>query len=329
MASSTGTAGVFRRWQARALAATQWLRHMISPVDGDGPNVGANDGARLLQLTNTAYRDYRPSVQLSMALFAGLRADVQDSPWNDALHWLGVPLPQETAPRPGHYVADDGGFAILRRGAAMVMLRYPRYRFRPSQADALHLDLWLGADNLLRDGGSYSYHAEPKWMDLFNGTAGHNTVQFDGRDQMPRLSRFLFGDWLITSMLEPLSDDSQATCFAAGYRDRQGASHHRRVRLGDSELRVEDRIDGFHDHAVLRWRLAPGAWQIVTDRLGIRLVNRQYTLLVTASVPIVRGELIEGWESRHYLEKTLVPVLEVELRTPGRVHSEFSWNSCH
>jgi len=163
---------------------------MVSSLNGDGPNLGANDGARLLQLTDTTYRDHRPSVQLAMALFAGQRAYAEEGPWNHALQWLGVPLPQALASQPGSQVADDGGFAILRRGAAMAMLRYPRFRFRPSQADALHLDLWLDGDNLLRDAGSYSYNTEPKWLNYFGGTASHNTVQFDERDQMPRLSRF-------------------------------------------------------------------------------------------------------------------------------------------
>ena len=42
----------------------------------------------------------------------------------------------------------------------MAMLRYPRFRYRPGHADALHLDLWLGDRNILRDGGTYSYNAD-------------------------------------------------------------------------------------------------------------------------------------------------------------------------
>lgn len=49
----------------------------------------------------------------------------------------------------------------------MAMLRYPRFRFRPSQADALHLDLWLEGRNLLRDAGTYSYNTESAWLSYF------------------------------------------------------------------------------------------------------------------------------------------------------------------
>ena len=56
---------------------------------------------------------------------------------------------------PVSLMAEDGGFAMLRQEKVLAMLRYPRFRFRPSQADVLHLDLWIGAENILRDGGSF------------------------------------------------------------------------------------------------------------------------------------------------------------------------------
>lgn len=316
-------------YQARALAATHWLQHMVNPVNGDGPNLGANDGARLLQLTDTAYRDYRPSVQLAMALFAGQRAYAQDGPWNTPLKWLGVPLPANIAPNLDSLVADDGGFAILRRGVAMAMLRYPRFRFRPSQADALHLDLWLGGDNLLRDAGSYSYNTEPQWLNYFGGTASHNTVQFDKRDQMPRLSRFLFGRWLKTSLVEPLTVDSEATRFGAGYRDDKRCSHLRSVTLADTHLLVVDEVAGFSSKAILRWRLAPGPWKLQATADGCRLTkvtgDGAHVLTVQGTMRMIRCELAEGWESRHYLEKTVLQVLEIEVQQAGTITTEYNW----
>ncbi len=318
------------RWQSRALAAAEWLRHMVNPVNGDGPNVGANDGARLLQLTDTSYRDHRPSVALAMALFAEQRPYAEPGPWEHALQLLGVDVPQAVAPPPQSRVADDGGFAVLRCGDAMAMLRYPRFRFRPSQADALHVDLWLGQDNLLRDAGTYSYNTDPRWIQYFGGTASHNTVQFDERDQMPRLSRFLFGDWLKAEGVQPLPGSAQATQFAAGYRDGCGARHHRAVSLHAGRLQVVDKVQGFASKAVLRWRLLPGDWRLESSAQGLRLAlgpERAVTLCVLASVPVLRCELVQGWESRHYLEKTSVPVLEVEVQQGGTLTTEVIWVS--
>ena len=310
-----------QQFYGRATAATHWLYEMISPDSGAGPNVGANDGARLLQLSNTAYRDYRPTVQLAMALFTKQQAYPKEGPWNDTLRWLGVPLPGAHASRPNSSVANDCGFAVLRHGAAMAMLRYPRFRFRPSHADALHLDLWLNGENLLCDDGSYSYHAEPKWMEYFGGTASHNTVQFDDRDQMPRLGRFLFGDWLRTSFLQPLGKNDQAVEFAAGYRDRAAASHRRQVTLSNLGLRVVDEVEGFAHKAILRWRVPHTHWRLE----GQRWTNGAHTLTVQASVPIARCEVVEAWESRHYLEKTPVSVLEVEIHQPGTLTTQYRW----
>ena len=306
---------------SRALAATHWLRHMVNPTGGDGPNVGANDGARLLQLTDAGYRDHRPTVQIAMALFSDECAYAGEGPWNDALDALGVPRPKTLAPPVGSYLADDGGFAVLRCEEAMAMLRYPRFKFRPSQADALHVDLWIDGANVLRDAGTYSYNTEPQWLNYFGGTAGHNTVQFDDRDQMPRLGRFLFGDWLKTSVLEPLREQEGQVSFGAGYSDRAGASHQRRITLDRSSLKIVDRIGGFRTKGVLRWRLAPGAWQI--DGACVR--NGPHVLHVQADVPLVRFELTTGWESRYYLEKTELPVLEIEVDRPGTLMSEYRW----
>ncbi|MBK9235868.1 MAG: heparinase II/III-family protein [Rhodoferax sp.] len=305
----------------RAAAATGWLYQMISPDTGDGPNVGANDGARLLQLSNTTYRDYRPSVQLAMTLFNKQQAYPKEGAWNEALQWLGIELPQAHAPSPGSFVDDGCGFAVLRHGPAMAMLRYPRFRFRPSQADALHLDLWLRGSNLLCDDGSYSYHAAPECLQYFGSTASHNTVQFDDRDQMPRLGRFLLGDWLGTSFVQPLTQRESGVEFAAGYRDRAGGSHRRQVMLGNAGLRVVDDVSGFKKKAVLRWRLPHRHWRLE----GQRWTDGTHTLTVKASVPIARCEVVDGWQSRHYLEKTPVSVLEVEIEQAGTLTTHYEW----
>lgn len=309
------------RWYARSLAAVQWQHTMVNAETGDGPNLGANDGARLLQLTNTDYRDFRPSVQLAMALFANARAYAEEGTWNLSLSWLGLELPQAVADQPASQLFDDGGFAVLRRGTAMAMLRYPRFRFRPSQADALHADLWLGGRNLLRDAGTYSYNTDPLWLEYFPGTASHNTVQFDDRDQMPRLGRFLFGDWLKTSYIEPLHEQDGVATFTAGYSDGQKACHKRHIRLSANALQVVDQVDGFKHKAVLRWRLEPGQWRIE----GSSLSNGEHALEVRATMPIVRSELLQGWESRYYLEKKQVPVLEIEVHQPGVLTTEYRW----
>ncbi len=324
-----GLKALSTRCNSRVLSAAKWLRQMVNPITGDGPNLGANDGARLLQLADSEYRDYRPSVQLAMALFAGQRAYSTSGSWDYTLDWLGVALPDEIAPLPCDFMADDGGFVVIRRGAAMVLLRYPRFRFRPSHADALHLDLWIGSNNVLRDAGTYSYNSGSEWISYFCGTESHNTVQFDERDQMPSLSRFLFGDWLKTEGLQQITDDGQVTHFSAGYSDRWNATHHRQIRLRDNNLTVIDNVHGFTKKAVLRWRLIPANWLIEQTEKGLHLTSDAHyslRLSVSTSAPVERCEVVSGWESRHYLEKTPVQVLELEVRQSCTLTTEVRWS---
>lgn len=306
--------------RARLAAATRWLFTLVDPITGDAPNIGANDGARLLPLTDTDYRDYRPSVQLAMALFANRRAYTEPGPWDVPLRWLGLSLPATAEKPPGSALFDEGGYAVLRRGTAMAVMRYPRFRFRPSHADALHLDLWVDGENHLRDSGTYSY-ADSDWLNYFSGTASHNTVQFDDRDQMPRLGRFLFGEWLRTRGLRPIEERADGVTCAASYRDSLGAWHRREVTLGDGFLRVRDEVGGFRRKAVLRWRLQPGSWRLQ----GHSVTNGHRVLTVVADVPVARCDLTCGWESRYYLQKTFVPVVEVEIRQPGVLITEYRW----
>lgn len=308
------------QWRESARSASRWLAAMVNTTTGDAFNVGANDGSRLLPLTDTGYRDFRPSVQLAMTLFASSRAYSGDGAWNEPLHWLGIQVPK-TAEAPGsNQVFDNCGFMLMHRGPATALLRYPRYRFRPSHADALHLDLLVAGKNLLRDAGTFSYH-DPLHR-YFNGTGAHNTVQFDDRDQMPYLSRFLFGDWLRTSHIAPPEAAGESCRSSAAYSDRHGASHSRTVTLSAERLTVRDDIAGFASRAVLRWRLAPGPWR--TE--GQSVTDGENVLSISSTMPVVRLSLVEGWESRYYLQKTAIPVLEVEVRDAGALTSEFRWS---
>jgi len=308
------------RLRSRLIAASQWLATVVDPLTGNAPNIGANDGARLLPLTDT-FRDFRPSVQLATILFSGSRAYERDGNWNIPLCWFDINLPESIVPPTSSQVFDDGGYAILKNQYAMALLRYPRFRFRPSQADALHVDLWKGGVNLLRDAGTYSYNAESEFSHYFSSTKSHNTVEFDDRDQMPRLGRFLWGDWLKTESIEPLAENTESASFAAAYRDSQGVYHKRHLTLIATKLQVLDEIAGFKQKAVLRWRLAPGDWRII----GFSVTNQIDRLNIQASMPIIRMQLVTGWESLYYLQKKEVLVLEVEVEQSGTIVSEYEW----
>ena len=296
----------------RAAAATRWLGAMIDLTSGDGPNLGANDGAHPYRLDASAYRDFRPCLQLASLLFIGSGA-LESGPWDESAAWLSVPAEGQARPWMDNLssaVFPDGGYVVMRNGTVgQVLLRAPTARFRPAHADALHVDFWWKGKNFLRDGGSYSYADSDVVTTAFASAVGHNTQQFDGRDQMPRLGRFLYGDWLRVIGEPVITTSAEEQSWAGSYTDIWGAQHKRTVTLRAETLSVLDEARGFKRKAVLRWRLAPGNWS--QNETGC--TSSMGRIRVESSVPIRRMSLESGWESRHYLEKSAVPVLEVEI----------------
>jgi len=295
----------------KAEAATDWLFQMTDPLSGDAPNLGANDGARLFVLTDTPYCDCRPSVQLASALFSRCRAYGAGA-WDECLGWLGLDDVEETKNTFSRsHVFADGGYAKLATpdSGTWGIVRFPCFRFRPGHADLLHFDLWHDGVNLLRDGGSYSYNTDSKWLNYFSGTASHNSVQFDGRDQMPRVGRFLFGAWPKGIFDSEILREDDLLSWSASYRDFLGCRHKRTIKVKNNVWQIIDAIDGFENKAILRWRLAPVEWRLN----GQKCCGDAADISVKSSVPITRCELVKGWESRCYMKMTELPVLEVSI----------------
>lgn len=305
----------------RLATATLWLAQMVEPRTGGAPNLGANDGALILHLTDAPFRDFRPSLSLASALFCKERLYADQPHCDQQLLWLGIETKQTCNRKLESRTLEKGGFHILRSDRAMALLRYPRFRFRPSQADLLHLDLWLDGQNILRDAGSYSYNPPDGSDAYFVGCTAHNTVQFDDRDQMPRLSRFLLGGWPEAHKVEPVRISEHSVHAAAGYTDYIGATHHRRVSLTAFDLSCEDRLSGSASKAIVRWRLVPGNWELVdnTARLNSLLIS------VSSDDSELHISLSKGFESLHYLEKQEIPVLEIFCSVPSTIVTKITF----
>ncbi|WP_417446724.1 heparinase II/III domain-containing protein [Kangiella sp.] len=306
------------RFYDKLRSASIWLYYFTNPENGDAPNLGANDGARLIPLTGTDYRDFRPSVQLSCALFLKRAAYETTGEYDLPLEWLQLSKPMQVISAKDARDFSDGGYCYLTTTSVDVFLRYPSFKFRPSQCDSLHIDMWVKGVNLFRDGGTYSYNAGQSYIDYYGGVRSHNTVQFDDREQMPRLSRFLLGDWLKTSFKDELSTNAEAKQFSIGYVDRKGCSHKRQLHLSDDKLTIVDQMTGFNTKAVLRFRLAPLNWSLEDNELICDMCR----ITFSADVEIRRVELMYGKESRYYYQETTVPVIEIEIVAAGCITTE-------
>lgn len=317
--------------QKKLTAAVLWLYNLTDAAHGDVPNLGANDGANLLPLTSADYRDYRPATELASRLWQKTSLYPECELAGEHCQWLDVARPVAEVPETacGNYaqVQAASGFAVARDSSWLVVLRYPKFRFRPSQADVLHLELWYRGMNLLRDAGSYSYNCPADVEREFISARGHNTIQFDDRDSMPRLDRFLYGRWPDSIPRRPQwteANGRKTICVA--YRDYQGAWHQREVTVGSNRVNVSDQVAGFKSQAVLRWRLIPGAYTLETDpdTRTVCCSGSWGTISVQSSIAIDHTQLKDGWESRYYGGKSSVPVLEITIREAGSLTSTIS-----
>ena len=302
-------------------SATSWLFQFTDPRTGDVPNSGANDGARLIQLTDTGYRDFRPSIQLASGLFLKHFKYPVIGKYHQSVKLLlsGVSLPVICEKKSKSF--PDGGFYSLVKKNNTLLFRSPNFKFRPGQSDTFHVDFWLGEDNILRDGGSYSYNSGDEWLKYFSGVQSHNTVEFDDKEPMRKISRFLYGDW-IKPKINNVSFNENVDIINATYKTYFGASHNRNVSLSDDNLVVTDNLDSFQESAILRWRLIPGKWAISNNKI----TNGNVTIEITSDSDFKRFEIVKGFESRYYLQKTELPVLEIELTSPSKVVTLVTWN---
>jgi hypothetical protein len=190
----------------------------------------------------------------------------------------------------------------LAEGRAAAVLRGGPLRFRPGQADLLHLTLRDGPLEVLRDGGTGAYNPPaPWWWDALAGAAAHNGAVFDDAEPMPRVGRFLLARW---PRLRPLPKG-----FAL--RDTRGNTQAREVSVAGRVWTVTDRLGGPFRRVAFHWRLALLPWRPEPD--GARCEAAR--ILVEADAPLAI-RLVPGWESPAYGALAPAPVLLVEAAAP-------------
>ena len=182
----------------------QFLSHLIDPTTGHMPVYGSNDGALVLPLNNCDFTDYRPLLQLGSVITTG-QPMFESGPWDEDVYWLCVDeLTAKNAKKDLKLSAlselsgesfPNGGVYILRNTNSHTILRCTDFTSRPSHADQLHMDLWMGSHNIAIDAGTYLYSGEGIWRNGLARTSAHNTVTVDGKDQMTMVSRFTWTNW--------------------------------------------------------------------------------------------------------------------------------------
>lgn len=240
----------------KARATINWLHQLTDDQSGNAPNLGSNDGASLLNMHSDPYRDFRPSIQLAGLLFFNQWRFTKNV--SELVFWLNVQDSRTTPIKYNkHSVVFNAGFLTLITPTSWAMLRLPRFKFRPSHNDVFHFDLWYDGLNILSDAGTYSYNPPPEEevVDL-KSVQTHNTISFDGRDQMPKISRFLLGNWLQADSVGEIRTSADGwQSWEGQYTDNMKNMHKRKISTNGKTWQIEDTIAGHFKSATIGFNL--------------------------------------------------------------------------
>lgn len=309
--------------QNKIKKAIQWLEILTDPNTGDVPNIGANDGAQLFNMFNFGYRDYRKSVQWANLVFNGRLiysiTENQDKIFNQ----LGINVNSarnDNAIQEATLMGNEDGFFIYKRRDLLLVFRRPIFKFRPSHSDAMHVDFWLKGVNILRDGGSFSYNISDEKTRYYNGVSSHNSIQFDDRDQMPVLGRFLFGSWLkeVEFKFENLEE---GFIISSAYKDYLKAYHKRELIINKNRLVVKDIYSGAYQNANLKWRLSSNKFEFINSN------NINNEIVIDIENKVISGDYkrSDEFESRYYYTESNLPVISKSLGKSGIVLTNINW----
>jgi len=239
--------------------------------------------------------------------------------WEQAAWWLGPPKQVASLERPAAAstrFADSGLVVMAKDGVQLIADAGP---FGPgnaghSHADTLSLLLRQDAEQILIDPGTYTYVADPVWRDRFRGTAAHNTVRIDERDQALPVRPFAWKSppevkvtrWESSTEWDLLG----ATCSYAGFR------HRRTIVFSKSGLLIVvlDRVEGGPgEHRIEQfWHFGVAVEQCSPQ--GFRAGTRTLMAFDPSSKPRLFEGGDYGWVSPAMGVKTPAPVVCVEMR---------------
>lgn len=310
-----------------------FLSHLINPASGHMPVYGSNDGALVLPLNNCDFTDYRPLLQLGSIITTG-QPMFESGAWDEDVYWLCKetdltpnPSPERRGgrlPSPiGRRVGDEGdsfpqgGTYILRNKNSSAILRCTDFTSRPSHADQLHMDLWMGSDNIAIDAGTYLYSGEGIWRNGLARTSAHNTVTVDNKDQMTLVSRFTWTNWAKGKVLK------QTENLWQGEHDGYKPIRHKRTVMaleGDRWLVIDDLEANKPHRYTLHWLLNDVPFTHNKNSLLLKYEASTYKIQTgltngEGKFSILRADSksTSGWRSRYYGQKE--PAISILLET--------------
>lgn len=184
--------------EEKASKSLEFLMVCMCKETGHLPNYGANDGALFFPLNESEYRDYRAQLNALSFAINGNALYNSNNVLEDIMWYFNcLDIPTVEIDTSGIHKFEKGGYYIYNDPLdnTKTFIRCGNHKDRPSHADNLHLDIWVGSENIVRDCGSYKYNTDSKYLNFFTGTASHNTVMLGEYNQMQKGNRFIWLNW--------------------------------------------------------------------------------------------------------------------------------------
>lgn len=337
------------------LAASLGFLAAIMDAGGNVPMIGdADDGAVTRLAQGARFCPYRSLLASGAVLFGDATLKHKAGELDDKTRWLFGARAQQLFgqlgaapdPLPVPRAFAGGGYYVLgcnleRRDEMRVVADVGPLGYggiaAHGHADALSFTLSIGGLEFLIDPGTYLYHGGGAWRAYFRGTAAHNTIRVDRRDQSEPGGDFM---WL---------HKAAAHCHAAhftetvetldgwhdGYRRlRDPVRHRRRLILEKSARRlvIEDHLHmaGEHEvevlfHCAAECRVEPAAAGFLIRR-GTWRLELQLPREAAGTARLYCGSIdpICGWVSRRYDHRQPSPTIVWRARLAGSamLHTE-------
>ena len=316
--------------------AGDYLYQVQDESTGYVPNFGANDGALVLPLNSSDYRDYRP-VCAASKYFSDRTRIYPRGQWDEDLLWLfgSESLNAEEVRIPRNSIAKtEGGIYTIRGNGSWGFTHCEAFKERPGQADGLHFDLWWRGVNVTVDPGSYRYFSRPPWNMGLKGTHCHSTVMVDGVNQLQPGPRGMYTDWHSARMnLQRKFAESGIEYMEAehgAYQRLKDPVLHRRtiLRNGDDCWIVIDDLLGEKEHDLdLHWLLQDFPLEVDGDRIVLSTESGEFSIttgVLTGNMAESRSEVVRGteesaprgWVSHYYGDKEAAISLQRHYRGP-------------
>jgi len=181
-----------------------------------------------------------------------------DDLYEQAAWWLG-PGVLTTSPAAPHHRSQlfaDSGLAAMTAGDTHIIVdagQFGPWGSGHSHSDTLSIVVRRGDREMLVDAGTYTYVGDEKWRNWFRGSAAHNTIRIDGKDQATPAGPFRWTDQPTPRVHAWGSNEAEdyldAECSYAGF------THRRRIRFSKPDMiYVVDEITGpAGTHEVEQW----------------------------------------------------------------------------